>query len=564
MAFNFKIINCDENIKELFPVTENAVTYKKLEIALSVPCLKGNFYDESENSVTGRFVGPDGISFEFPGFYYEPYDFRSTGELLCHSAEKGGWRIRVMLPESGKWRLEITARHKGIICAEALCEFNAAEGTDFRGVIGVEPTVKRNFAFQNGELYIPIGQNLCWHKPVSAKEKQARYINRVISSGSDYGMNFVRLWMMYWGLSIKTQNCAPNDFSGGQSNAAQLDRVFDKLAEKDVYASLVFFTHGDFSTIADSHWFECPYNAVNPHGYLERPQDFWTDEHAKRDAKSYMRYLIARYGYSRNIMTWELFNEADGVDGRDYEASAAWHSEMSEYIRSIDPYKHMISTSACYTDGKIARHKDMDFTFIHCYNYPEIDYALSFQRKDWENQKRPSIFGEIGFMNFKPHIRESLIAPHMSNWAGVMGGSAASGMTWYWEQFDEADGYSIYAPLSKFAAKIPWLDATLKQVTTADFNCNDDRVRIIGYTGSGFAYLWLYDNKLSPDKENYTDFKEFKFRFPVSNGEYILEWTETRGGNIAKTETVKAENGILAAAAPEWRGDIALAVKEKK
>lgn len=563
MAFDLKVIKCDDGIESLFPVSGNAVTYDKLEIGLSVPCLDGNFYDESENSVTGRFTGPGGISFEFPGFYYEPYDFRSTGELLGRSAEAGSWRIRVMIPESGKWRLEITVRHGGEICACAECEFRVAEGNDFRGVIGVEPTVKRNFAFQNGELYIPIGQNLCWHKPVSSSEKQARYINRVISAGSDYGMNFVRLWLMYWGLSIKTQNCAPNDFSGGQSNAAQLDRIFDKLAEKDVYASLVFFTHGDFSTVADSHWFECPYNAVNPHGYLEKPQDFWNDGRARNDAKSYIRYLVARYGYSRNIMTWELFNEADGVDGRDYDAAAEWHGEMSGYIRSIDPYKHMISTSACYTDGRIARHEAMDFTFIHCYNYPEIDYALSFQRKDWENRKRPSIFGEIGFMSFKPHIRESLIAPHMSNWAGVMGGSAATGMTWYWEQFDEADGYSIYAPLSEFAAKIPWLNPTLKTAVSRDFNGNDDRVRIIGYTGEGFAYLWLYDNKLSPDKENYTDFTDYRFRFPTSPGEYTAEWLNTRTGTPIKTETVKTENGILGLCAPAWRGDIALSVKIK-
>lgn len=562
MAMDWTIVQCDSGIEELRLVSKEAVTDKKLEIALAVPDLSGNFYDEQENAVTGRFTAPGGAGFEFPGFYYEPYEFRSTGELLDHAKAPGDWRFRVMLPESGRWRLEITVTHGGQIFARAVCAIEVAQGTDHRGVIGVEPTVRRNFAFRNGELYIPIGQNLCWHKPVSAKEKQARYLSRVISAGSDYGMNFVRLWMMYWGLSIKTQNCAPNDFSGGQSNAAQLDRVVETLAEKDVYASLVFFTHGDFSTIADSHWYECPYNAVNPHGYLEYPGDFWTDERAKRDAKSYMRYLIARYGYSRNIMTWELFNEADGVDGRDYEASAAWHSEMSSYIRSIDPYGHMISTSACYTDGKIARHEAMDFTFIHCYNYPELDYALNFQRKDWEAQKRPAIFGEIGFMNLKPHIRESLIAPHMSNWAGVMGGSAATGMTWYWEQFDEADGYSIYGPLSAFAGRIPWLDPTLKPVTIRDFNCNHGQVRILGYVGDGFAYLWLYDNALSPDKENYTDFDDVRFRFPAQ-GTYTLEWMDTRTGSIRQTDTVRAENGIMEIAAPPWRGDVALTVKRQ-
>ena len=88
-------------------------------------------------------------------------------------------------------------------------------------------------------------------------------------------------------------------------------------------------------------------------------------------------------------------------------------------------------------------------------------------------------------------------------------------------------------------------------------------MRIIGYTGEGFAYLWLYDNKLSPDKENYTDFTDYRFRFPTSPGEYTAEWLNTRTGTPIKTETVKTENGILGLCAPAWRGDIALSVKIK-
>jgi len=42
-------------------------------------------------------------------------------------------------------------------------EFNVEKNDiNYRGVISVEPQHKRNFVFQNGETFIPIGQNVCW------------------------------------------------------------------------------------------------------------------------------------------------------------------------------------------------------------------------------------------------------------------------------------------------------------------------------------------------------------------------------------------------------------------
>lgn len=563
MSCNFVIKHKGPNIQKLGCINEVIKTYEKFEMALEIPSLRGNFYDESENSVEATFTHQDGTSFKMPGFYFEPYDFHQTGELIGHSKDENSWRIRSMLRKSGNWNIEISVTHNGESFDFAECSVVVEEGDNPRGILSVEPKVRRNFVFENGELFIPIGQNLCWHKPIAAKEKQARYINRIVDTASQYGLNFIRLWTMYWGLAIKTQNCAPNDFSGGQSNAAQLDRIIENLHKNNVYTSLVFFTHGDFSTGADNHWFECPYNAVNPHGYLDNPEEFWRNEKARKDAKSYIRYIIARYGYSPNIMTWELFNEADNVAKRDFEATEEWHVLMADYVRSIDPYKHMVTTSACFADGKIARHEAMDFTYIHCYNYPTIDWALDFQRKDWANQKRPSIFGEIGFMNFNPHIKESLVAPHMSNWAGIMGGSAATGMTWYWEQFDAADGYSIYRPISEFSKQIPWLSENLELVTSKKFNSNNSQVKIIGYLDNNDAYLWLYDDKLSPDKENYTDFNDYKFRYSITDGEYSLKWISTRYGNVVSESLQKTNNGILDVSAPMWRGDIALLIKSR-
>ncbi len=51
--------------------------------------------------------------------------------------------------------------------------------------------------------------------------------------------------------------------------------------------------------------------------------------------KRYVKYVVDRYGASVDF--WELMNEAFATD--------EWYREVATYLRSIDPYKHPISTS---------------------------------------------------------------------------------------------------------------------------------------------------------------------------------------------------------------------------
>ncbi len=51
--------------------------------------------------------------------------------------------------------------------------------------------------------------------------------------------------------------------------------------------------------------------------------------------KRYVNYVVARYGAFVDF--WELMNEATASDD--------WYREVATYLRSIDPYKHPISTS---------------------------------------------------------------------------------------------------------------------------------------------------------------------------------------------------------------------------
>ena len=57
--------------------------------------------------------------------------------------------------------------------------------------------------------------------------------------------------------------------------------------------------------------------------------------------QAWWRYLIARWGYSTAVHSFEYINEGDPYDGNDYNAANA----MATYMHQIDPAHHMVSTS---------------------------------------------------------------------------------------------------------------------------------------------------------------------------------------------------------------------------
>ena len=78
---------------------------------------------------------------------------------------------------------------------------------------------------------------------------------------------------------------------------------------------------------------------------MSNPFDFFTDNNAKDKTKEILDYVISRWGYATNLMSWELFNEVDKIP--DFNSSLAtpgtwdldvlnWHSEMKNYIQEKD------------------------------------------------------------------------------------------------------------------------------------------------------------------------------------------------------------------------------------
>lgn len=52
-------------------------------------------------------------------------------------------------------------------------------------------------------------------------------------------------------------------------------------------------------------------------GNVKADEDFFTSEDAKARYRNYLRYIVARWGYSPAIAAWEFFNEVDNIQFAD-------------------------------------------------------------------------------------------------------------------------------------------------------------------------------------------------------------------------------------------------------
>ncbi len=72
---------------------------------------------------------------------------------------------------------------------------------------------------------------------------------------------------------------------------------------------------------------------------------------ATADAKKFMRYAVARWGYSTSVAAWEYFNEMDPGKPTD-----EFYAQLGRYLEQIDIYRHPRTTSTWSPSARDCRH----------------------------------------------------------------------------------------------------------------------------------------------------------------------------------------------------------------
>ena len=223
-----------------------------------------------------------------------------------------------------------------------------------------------------------------------------------------------------------------------------------------------------FSTVPSmpGFWSKCVYNIANG-GFLSQPQEFFTDPRAIAYFKQRLQYLLARYSWSPHVLQWELFNEVDLTDNFNATQHRGWAADMCEYIRAMDNYTHLITTSFSHNDpqpyAEVFSLPCLSHTTTHTYpgnlTTDMAENTAAFGNNRSALFRKPTYVSETGI---KPgsHSLEAdptgLSLQHML-WGGVTSTAAGTGMTWWWDLWVRpADLYSKFVGVAAVAKSIPW------------------------------------------------------------------------------------------------------------
>lgn len=406
---------------------KKVVEYEKAEwnIHLSVPF--SNPYDQKEISLDMILTSPSGNPVVLPCYFDSG---NSTASL---------WKARFAPQEKGRYSYYLQLMVNKTVSSSAKAVFIALAGKKpgFLHKNGLY-----TFRFDDGELFRGIGENVAWESR-SFEDPKWTY-DYLLPTLSKNGANFFRTWMCPWNLPLEWRvTTNPKRYSntteyfnpGGIKRMEELLKLTDSL---HLYFMLTLDMNSGF-------WRNNPYNAANG-GPVKTWPEFFTSAAAMDKYKNKLRYIIARWGYSTNIAAFEFFNEIDnGVFTKNdsivipHSSITNWHEEMSRYLKDIDPYRHLVTTSISHRDiTGLNSIPYIDFNQKHIYKHTEKIPAIY---PDYiQTYNKPYVVGEFGYRWEDADPKYAVDADYdykRGLWFGLFSPTPILPMSWWWEFFDE-------------------------------------------------------------------------------------------------------------------------------
>jgi len=399
--------------------------YGRFELIITSQTVVGNPFDPDENDIEVVFTDPSGRRISVPAFY----DGGTT------------WRVRFTPSSAGTYRYQAEARGKTALAEPAPSGTFRVTRSSQPGFVRVDRRNPRRFALDGGTPFYPVGMNVGW---TSGGGTDLDYDTYFAAMGRA-GLNWARVWMCAWGGT--NLEWTPGKLGLYNLDAARyIDRILAEAERNGIYVQLVLQHHGQFSTRVNPNWADNPYSKANG-GILDTPAGFFTDPKARELFKKRARYVVARWGYSTHLMAWELFNEVQFTDHGDWEDVARWHDAAASYIRSIDPYHHLITTSSPPADSPVWR--SMDYLQAHAYN----DDPLRSGAGDLPpaSISKPFFVGEWGASNGAGPASGGASFLRTGIYAGMLTGASAAPMFWAWDYVQRQNLYSVIGGAARFA-----------------------------------------------------------------------------------------------------------------
>ena len=421
--------------------------YDRVDFEIVLKGRWNNPYLQEDVSVDMHIMTPSGHYLILPCFFVE-------GE----SGGESHWAARFTPQEKGWYTYSPLYVKNGIPVEQASDETHGllrGPGGEFKvgdplghGILHTNDNW--TLRYDDGTLFRGVAENICWESRTNDDSKFFKALHEqhdkynydvMLPDFSWYGGNFCRLWMCSWNFPIDRHRSFNNfryeesDEYFNPSAVARLDHVM-KLGEDMNIRFMLCIGAGDVKT----------------------DRDFFVSDAAKARYRNYLRYIVARWGYSPAIGMWEFFNEVDNIQFQDAEHPipakeiVAWHEEMAAYLKSIDPFGHIVTTSISHRDLEgLNAVKDIDINQKHIYcatsSIPEniLRYEKEFGK--------PYVIGEFSYewdwsKNFDDFAEDMDLDFKRGLWYGLFSPTPITPMSWWWEYFDNRGMVSYFRNVS--------------------------------------------------------------------------------------------------------------------
>lgn len=394
--------------------------YDRVDFAETAGEVPARPWLQEEAKMDMHLVSPSGKEMVLPCFWVEGARF----EARFTPQEKGNWSYCFHYSLNG-----------GEPTVSDVRSFKVS-GVKGKGIL--HPNNDWTFMYDDGSLFRGIGENICWESRdnddsmfFSELHQQAQRFNYdvMLPDFAKAGGNFVRVWMCSWNFPIDRQRNFNNsryqesEEYFNPSATARLDHVVELAEDLDIKFML----------------------CMGP-GNVRTDAEFFTSEEAKIRYRNYLRYIVARWGYSPAIGAWEFFNEIDNIQFRNPEHPipaediVAWHAEMAAYLKSIDPFGHIVTTSISHRDlAGLNDVPDIDLNqkHIYCATSAIPGTIVSYEAA----HGKPYVIGEFGYewdwsKNFDDFAEDMDRDFKRGLWYGLLNPTPVTPMSWWWEYFE--------------------------------------------------------------------------------------------------------------------------------
>ena len=496
---SFISLNLHAQILKTDLINQSVIQYEKAEWEVVLKASWNNPYAFSEISLDMNFTSPSGKQILLPCYY-------ESGE----SAGKSLWKARFAARETGIYSYQFVLKKEGKeVSMSPTAEFNviASSGKGF-----LSPNNLWTFRYDNGELFRGIGENICWESRDSDDSKFFQMLHEEKRFNYDFmlkklaanGGNFFRTWMIYWNLpidwkTVKNNSRYQNSTSPyNESGMKRMDELVQLCDSLGIHMMLALESHAG---LLGNGWELSNYNIANG-GPAKTPYEFFTLPEVKQQYKNKLRLMVARYGYSPSIGAWEFFNEIDNAmyngkpeDQLPESIITLWHDEMSTFLKNIDPFKHLITTSISHRDVEGMNDlKNIDFNQRHIYKKTdEIPEAINRYSK---KHNKPYVIGEAGYewdwsKNFNDFAGEMDSDFKRELWYGLFNPTPILPMSWWWEFFENRGMMSYFNQLSEMNRLM--LQSGVGQLKSIEVKAVSEEWKTYGVQCGNTKFVYLYN-----------------------------------------------------------------------